>query len=144
MKIGIVGAGNIGGSLGKLWAAKGHKIVFGVRDVNSAKTQKALAEMGDVRAVSIAEAVASGDVVVMAVPWGAAQETVAAHDDRRLSAGCPSRGTVLGGPRSRLTALTHTRSRMSYRTGTRHARARHPDLSRPLSEARRFRQQSSA
>ena len=78
MKIGIVGAGNIGGSLGKLWAAKGHKIVFGVRDVNSAKTQKALAEIGDVRAVSIAEAVAWCDVVVLAVPWGAAQETVEA------------------------------------------------------------------
>jgi hypothetical protein len=35
----------------------------------------------------------------------AAQETAADRDDRRLSAGCPSRGTVLSDPRSRLTAL---------------------------------------
>jgi hypothetical protein len=55
----------------------------------------------------------------------AAEETAADHDDRRLSAGCPSRGTVLGGPRSRLTALSRTRSRTSYRSGTRHALAAH-------------------
>lgn len=28
MKIGIIGSGNMGGSLGKIWAAKGHEVVF--------------------------------------------------------------------------------------------------------------------
>jgi hypothetical protein len=46
----------------------------------------------------------------------AAQETRAVHDDRRLSAGCPSRSTVLSDPRSRLTALSHKRSQTSYRS----------------------------
>jgi hypothetical protein len=41
--------------------------------------------------------------------------------DRRLSAGCPSRGTVLSDPRSRLTALSPWRSRTRFRTGTRHS-----------------------
>jgi len=50
----------------------------------------------------------------------AAQETLADHDDRRLCAGCPSRCTVLGGPRSRLTAPDALAIRMSYPTGTRH------------------------
>lgn len=82
MKIGIIGAGNIGGSLGEVWAAKGHEIVFGVRDPNSDKTRRALAEIGsNSKAVSIAEAAAFGDVLVLAVPGAAVKETVAALGD---------------------------------------------------------------
>jgi 8-hydroxy-5-deazaflavin:NADPH oxidoreductase len=82
LKIGIIGAGNIGGSLGKVWSAKGHEIVFGVRDINSPKTQAALAEIGGiVRAVSIPEAAAWGEVIVLAVPWAAVRETVVAMGD---------------------------------------------------------------
>src|ERR1700692_630046 len=32
MKIGILGAGNVGGALGAGWGKRGHEIVFGVRD----------------------------------------------------------------------------------------------------------------
>ena len=32
MKIGILGAGNVGGALGRIWASKGHDITFGVPD----------------------------------------------------------------------------------------------------------------
>lgn len=35
MKIAVIGAGNVGGALGTLWAAKGHEIMFGVRDPSS-------------------------------------------------------------------------------------------------------------
>jgi len=31
MKIGIIGSGNVGGSLGKIWAAKGHEVMFSSR-----------------------------------------------------------------------------------------------------------------
>ncbi len=31
MKIAIIGAGNVGATLGQAWAARGHDIVFGVR-----------------------------------------------------------------------------------------------------------------
>ncbi len=82
MKISIIGAGHIGGSLAKVWSAKGHDIRFGARDINSEKTQAALAEIGgNIRAVSIPEAAAWGDIIVMAVPWAAVRETVVALGD---------------------------------------------------------------
>ena len=37
MKISVIGAGNIGGTLGKAWAAAGHAVQFGVRDANAPK-----------------------------------------------------------------------------------------------------------
>src|SRR6266487_4536147 len=35
MNIGIIGAGNVGGALGKRWTATGHNIKFGVREANN-------------------------------------------------------------------------------------------------------------
>ena len=53
MKIAVIGAGNVGGALGTLWAAKGHEIVFGVRDPQDAKLQKLLESThGKARAAS--------------------------------------------------------------------------------------------
>jgi predicted dinucleotide-binding enzyme len=31
MKIAVIGAGNVGATLGKRWAKLGHEVVFGVR-----------------------------------------------------------------------------------------------------------------
>ncbi|MEP6986648.1 MAG: NAD(P)-binding domain-containing protein [Chloroflexota bacterium] len=77
MKIGIIGAGNIGGSLGKVWSDKGHEIVFGIRDPDSDKTRKALEEIGTtVKAVSLAEAAAFAEVLVLAIPFSAVKETI--------------------------------------------------------------------
>ncbi len=33
MKVGIIGTGNVGTSLGKIWAENGHDIFFGSRDL---------------------------------------------------------------------------------------------------------------
>lgn len=71
MKIGIIGAGHIGGTLGELWAAKGHDVLYGVREGSEAPGRKA----------DIAEAAAHGEVVLLAVPWRAAQEAVRAAGD---------------------------------------------------------------
>ena len=77
MKIGILGAGRIGGTLGKRWAAKGHAVFFGVRDAQSDKAQVLLKEIGpDAKVGSVAEAAAFGEVVLLAVPWASAQEVV--------------------------------------------------------------------
>src|SRR5450631_684426 len=46
MKIAIIGAGNVGGALGKSWAKAGHTIFFGVRDPAGGKTKPPLAEIG--------------------------------------------------------------------------------------------------
>ncbi|NJL94214.1 MAG: NAD(P)-binding domain-containing protein [Anaerolineae bacterium] len=82
MQLGIIGAGNIGGTLGKRWAQQGHQIVFGVRDPNSEKAQKALAAAGaQARLGTVAEAVAAGEVILLAVPWYAVREAVQAGGD---------------------------------------------------------------
>jgi len=39
MKIGILGAGNVGGALGASWVKAGHDLFFGVREPSSSETQ---------------------------------------------------------------------------------------------------------
>ena len=68
MNIGILGTGNMGSGLGKLWAAQGHAIRFGSR--TPSKAEKLAARIGgQTQGGSFAEAAAFGDVLVLAVPW---------------------------------------------------------------------------
>lgn len=77
MKIAIIGAGNVGGTLGVAWANKGHQIVFAVRNVNDEKVKKLLSDTnGRVTAMGIPEAVAQCDVVLLATPWHGAREAL--------------------------------------------------------------------
>jgi predicted dinucleotide-binding enzyme len=76
MKIGVIGAGKVGGNLGTGWAKKGHVVMYGVRDPNSEKTRKAVGASGDVKVGSPAQAAAFGEVVVLTIPWSAAHETI--------------------------------------------------------------------
>jgi 8-hydroxy-5-deazaflavin:NADPH oxidoreductase len=79
MKIAILGAGNVGGALGKIWAAKGHSIFFGVPDPNSEKMHALVSSMGaNARAGSVAEAAASAEAVVLATPWPVAEDAIRA------------------------------------------------------------------
>lgn len=78
MKIAIIGAGNIGGTLGEKWAAAGHLIVFGVRDPHADKVRAQLARVGrDATASHIPEAVPGAEAVLFAVPGRAMEETIA-------------------------------------------------------------------
>ena len=43
MNIAILGAGNIGRTLGVKWLAAGHQVTFGVRELESPKTEAARA-----------------------------------------------------------------------------------------------------
>ena len=80
MIITILGAGNIGSTLGKKWLNGGHEIVFGVRDVNSLSTQAALQRLDEVaQAVDISRAISEGDVILFSVPWGAVPEIASAN-----------------------------------------------------------------
>ncbi len=77
MKIGILGAGNVGGTLGEKWAQKGHQVVFGVRDPNSPEIKERLAKSGvNARAGSLQEAADFAEVVVLTLPWGAVEENL--------------------------------------------------------------------
>jgi hypothetical protein len=80
MQIGILGAGNVGGALGRGWAKAGHAVRFGVRDPDGGKERELLAAIardgGDAAATSIPEAAAFGEVVVLTVPWEAAEDAL--------------------------------------------------------------------
>lgn len=77
MKIAIIGAGNVGGTLGKGWAKVGHEVVFGVRDTSESKIKELLVAAGArARAASVKDAVASAEVIALTVPWGSAQEAI--------------------------------------------------------------------
>jgi len=58
LQIGILGSGNVGGALGRIWTAKGHAVQFGKRGASNA------------------EATTSAQAVVLTVPWHAAQEAI--------------------------------------------------------------------
>ncbi len=80
LNVAVLGAGNIGGTLGRTWAKAGHEITFGVSDPRGAKAQAVRADLGDTARVStVAEALAAGDVVLLAVPGGAMDETIRAN-----------------------------------------------------------------
>ena len=77
MNIGIIGAGNIGGTLGKIWASKGHTVIYGVRNPLTPKVQTILQETDqNATAMLVKEAAMRSDVIVLATPWEAVGEVV--------------------------------------------------------------------
>jgi hypothetical protein len=76
LNIGILGAGNIGASAAKLFAAAGHD----VRIANSRGPETLAALCSDcgpnVRAATPEDAVAFGDVVLIAVPWSHKEDAI--------------------------------------------------------------------
>jgi len=79
MKIAIIGAGNVGGTLGSRWAKKGHTVTFGVRNPRDEKLKKLSREAGNnARVATIGEAVKGASVVVLATPWEATQSALQA------------------------------------------------------------------
>lgn len=83
MKLAIIGAGSVGGTLGTAWAQKaGHEIFFGVRSPNSDKTQALLQTLGSkARAGTAAEAAAFGEMIVLATPWPATEAAIRSMGD---------------------------------------------------------------
>jgi predicted dinucleotide-binding enzyme len=85
VRIGIIGAGRIGGNVGRLYARAGHEVLFSFSRDRS-KLEALAAEVG-ARAGTLAEAARFGDVVVLSVPW--------ALVDEALQAAGPLEGKVL-------------------------------------------------
>ncbi len=83
MKLAIIGAGNVGGTLGTAWAQKaGHEIFFGVRNPSSDKTQALVRKIGaKARAGTPAEAAAFGEFIVLTTPWPAAEAAIRSLGD---------------------------------------------------------------
>jgi predicted dinucleotide-binding enzyme len=66
MRIGIIGAGSLGGALGQRLGLAGHEIMFG-----GGNTAREAADRLEAGVGSNAEAASFGDVVVLAVPYAA-------------------------------------------------------------------------
>ena len=73
MKIGVVGSGRLGGTLGELWIKAGHEVMFSSLDL--AHDKALAAKLGsNARAGTSREAAAFGDVILMAVPYSAMRQ----------------------------------------------------------------------
>lgn len=72
-KIGLIGSGNVGSNLGRVWARAGYGVMFSSRDI--AVDRALAAQIGsNAKAGTPQEAVAFGDVLLFAVPYGALPE----------------------------------------------------------------------
>jgi len=78
MKIGIIGSGKMGGSLGRLWARRGHHVMFSYSR-RPEKLQDLVKELGShARSGTPQEASGFGDIVFLAVPWAAIGDALVA------------------------------------------------------------------
>jgi predicted dinucleotide-binding enzyme len=76
MNIGIVGSGDIGSTLGRLWARAGHRLLFSFSH-DQQKLEHLAQECGnDSRATTPYEAVSHAEVVLFAVPWTGVDEAL--------------------------------------------------------------------
>ena len=74
MNITVLGFGNVGAQLGRLWVAQGHAVTAGLRTgSNGAEKAK---ELG-VSVAQPAAAVKGADVIALALPWPAVEATLA-------------------------------------------------------------------
>ena len=78
MNIGIIGAGNIGGTLGTKWALAEHQVYFGVRNPDKpALVEQMSSVKGNVRLGTSGEAISASDLIVLAVPGAAVAQVIA-------------------------------------------------------------------
>jgi 8-hydroxy-5-deazaflavin:NADPH oxidoreductase len=80
VKIGIIGSGNMGAGMGKIWAAKGHKVLFSFSK-DQEKLRAVAAAGPNARTGTPAGAVAFGELVLLSVPWSAVPEALKAAGD---------------------------------------------------------------
>ena len=80
MSIGIIGAGNVGQALARNLVAQGERVVFGVPD--AAKYASAVVQLGpNARVDTVEQAVLASDLLILAVPYGAAQQVAESVPD---------------------------------------------------------------
>jgi NADPH-dependent F420 reductase len=77
MNIGIIGSGNVGSGLGKIWAQKGHKVIFSFSR-NQEKLKALAVSDQNSSAGSPAEAVQQSEVLLLSVRWETVVEALKA------------------------------------------------------------------
>src|SRR6266851_4948880 len=79
-RIAVLGAGKVGGTLGKKWLAAGHEVTFGVRDPGSSRLQSLQTESGTPLVVrTLAQALENAEVVLFAISGASMEETIVRH-----------------------------------------------------------------
>ncbi|MDX2152900.1 MAG: NAD(P)-binding domain-containing protein [Bryobacteraceae bacterium] len=68
MKIGLIGSGRVGGSLGRLWSRAGHQVLYSASNQNSARAAAQAAGDGALYGTPV-QAAEFAEVVLIAVPW---------------------------------------------------------------------------
>ena len=68
MRIAVIGAGNIGGTIGGKWEAAGHEVVYGLRHPSKKSGAR-----------SIDDALDAGEAILLAIPGGAVVEFAREH-----------------------------------------------------------------
>ena len=82
--VALIGTGNVGAALGRRFAEHGHDIFYGSRDAGAADVRELVAATGHgAVAVTPPDAAARADIVVLAVPWSAAEDVVRSLGDLR-------------------------------------------------------------
>ncbi len=82
MRIAVIGSGSVGAGLARSWSGLGHSIVIGSRSPKSERVVALVASLGNgVAAADLPESVPGADVIVLAVPWSAAEVSLAALGD---------------------------------------------------------------
>jgi 8-hydroxy-5-deazaflavin:NADPH oxidoreductase len=72
LKIGVIGSGKIGGTLGEYWVKAGHEVVFSARTIEEVNDLVARLNLGPrARAGTPREAAAFGEVILISVPYAA-------------------------------------------------------------------------
>lgn len=74
-RIAILGAGNVGGALARLWSKAGHAVSVATRASSAAK------QIPGVNAGPAKEIAAAAEIIALAVPWDAAEEALSSCGD---------------------------------------------------------------
>ena len=70
VRVGVIGSGHIGGTIGGLWVKSGHPVLFSSRHPEELKNL--VAGLGPLaQAGAVGQAIAFGDALLVAVPYGA-------------------------------------------------------------------------
>jgi len=72
MRIAVIGAGNVGATLGRRWASLGHHVTFGVQEGGEVKG----GTPRGAHVMSVANACRDAEVIELCTPWAAAADAI--------------------------------------------------------------------
>lgn len=82
MRIAVIGSGSVGSGLARGWSAAGHSVVIGSRSPESERVVALVSDIGnEVEAASVSASAVGAEVIVLAVPWSAAEESISSLGD---------------------------------------------------------------